>query len=163
MVASILDIDHPTKLQDFWNLLGQEVIASTRTMVLHIIEDKVAGVVTLLMPASETGPFRSYVEKLMVSPDHRRKGIARILILKLEEIAREKERWLLVSHKDFWISFCWVLTDWQMLDTEIGSPAEHVYPRLGYTKVGIVPRYGISPKDGRLVDELFFYKDLRDE
>lgn len=50
----------------------------------------------------------------------------------------------------------------QMLDTTIGSGAEHVYPKLGYKTIGIVPKYGISPKDGKLVDEMFFYKDLRD-
>jgi hypothetical protein len=48
-----------------------------------------------------------------------------------------------------------------MLDTVIGSEAELVYPRLGYKEVGRIPRYGISPQDGRLVDEIFFYKDLR--
>jgi hypothetical protein len=36
-----------------------------------------------------------------------------------------------------------------------------VYPRLGYAEWGILPGYGISPKDGSLVDEKFFYKDLR--
>ena len=49
-----------------------------------------------------------------------------------------------------------------MLDTTIGLPAENVYPKLGWTELGVVPKYGISPEDGRLVDEKFFYKDLRD-
>lgn len=48
-----------------------------------------------------------------------------------------------------------------MLDTIIGSAAEFVYPKFGWIEVGRVPKYGISPEDGRLVDELFFYKDLR--
>ena len=48
-----------------------------------------------------------------------------------------------------------------MLDTEIGSPAEHVYPKLGYKAYGIIPGSGLSPKDGKVRDELFFYKDLR--
>ncbi len=49
-----------------------------------------------------------------------------------------------------------------MLDTTVGLPAENVYPKLGWTLIGVVPKYGISPKDGSLVDEKFFYKDLRD-
>ena len=49
-----------------------------------------------------------------------------------------------------------------MLDTMVGLPAEHVYPRLGYIEVGVIPKFGISPKDGTLRDEIFFYKDLRD-
>jgi hypothetical protein len=48
-----------------------------------------------------------------------------------------------------------------MLDTVIGSEAELVYRRLGYNEVGRIPRYGISPRDGSLVDEIFYYKDLR--
>lgn len=49
------------------------------------------------MPASETGPFRSFVEKLMVSPEHRRKGYARNLMEGLEELAGERGRGLVVS------------------------------------------------------------------
>jgi hypothetical protein len=49
----------------------------------------------------------------------------------------------------------------QTLDTTIGSGAEFVYPKMGYQEIGIVPNYGVSPRDGSLVDEMFFYKDLR--
>ena len=49
-----------------------------------------------------------------------------------------------------------------MLDTTVGLPAEHIYPKFGYTELGVIPKYGFSPEDGRLVDEKFFYKDLRD-
>lgn len=48
-----------------------------------------------------------------------------------------------------------------MLDTTIGSGAEHVYPKLGYKEIGVVPNYGFSPNDGSLMDEMFFYKDAR--
>jgi len=51
--------------------------------------------------------------------------------------------------------------DGQTLDTTIGSGAEHVYPKLGYKEVGVIPRYGFSPDDRRLRDEVFFYKDLK--
>ena len=51
-----------------------------------------------------------------------------------------------------------------MLDTTIGLPADDVYPKLGWTAYGVIPKYGISPRDGKtLVDERFYYKDLRDE
>lgn len=50
----------------------------------------------------------------------------------------------------------------QMLDTTIGSGAEHVYPKLDYKELGVIPNFGFSPKDGSLVDEVFFYKDLRE-
>ncbi|KAJ7602411.1 hypothetical protein DFH06DRAFT_1258851 [Mycena polygramma] len=46
------------------------------------------------------------------------------------------------------------------LDTETGSPAEIIYPRLGYTQLGIIPKYGVSPVDGSLIAETFFWKQL---
>ena len=60
--------------------------------------DEVAGYVVLGMPECETGPFRGEVLKLMVSIKYRRMGIARRLMMKLEEVAREKHRELLVGH-----------------------------------------------------------------
>ncbi|KIW90941.1 uncharacterized protein Z519_08724 [Cladophialophora bantiana CBS 173.52] len=106
-------------------------------------ELEVSGVVSLATPFSQTGPFRGLVEKLFVSPLHRRRGIAKQMMAKLESVAMGLGRWSL------------------MLDTVVGSEAEHVYPRLGYEKVGFVKEYGYSPVDGRLVDEVWFWKDLR--
>lgn len=103
------------------------------------------GVVMLSYPFAETGPMRSGVEKLLVSPKWRNHGIAKKLMNAVEQKAREVGRTVL------------------MLSTEVGSPAEYVYPKLGYTRLGVVPRHGISPKDGRLTDELFFYKHLESE
>lgn len=50
-----------------------------------------------------------------------------------------------------------------MLDVPVGSPAEQsrMYEQAGYVEVGTIPRFSIDPKDGSLVDEKFFYKDLR--
>ncbi|KAJ9662899.1 hypothetical protein H2198_001127 [Neophaeococcomyces mojaviensis] len=104
---------------------------------------EVAGVVSLHKPESETGPFRGEVEKLFTSPNHRRKGVARTIMRELEMVAVRDDRWSL------------------LLDTTVGTEAENVYPRLGYTRMGVVKAYGISPEDGQLVDEVWFWKDLR--
>jgi hypothetical protein len=48
-----------------------------------------------------------------------------------------------------------------MLDTAVGTAAEKMYPKLGYTAWGVVPNYGINPRDGSFVSEVWFYKDLR--
>lgn len=105
-------------------------------------EEELAGIVNLVMPVTETGPFRGVVEKLLVSPRYRKMGIAKAMMGKLEDVAREKRRTLL------------------LLDTETGSPAEVVYIRLGYIQVGIIPDYGISPFDKSLKAGTFFYKNL---
>ncbi|KEF53382.1 uncharacterized protein A1O9_10357 [Exophiala aquamarina CBS 119918] len=106
-------------------------------------ELEVSGLVALSTPFSQTGPFRGVVQKLFTSPFHRRKGIARAMMKKLEEVAWDLGRWSL------------------LLDTTVGTDAEHVYPRLGYKQIAYVREYGFSPKDGRLLDEIWFYKDLR--
>ena len=106
-------------------------------------DQDLAGTVSLSMPPSETGPFRGIVQNLFVSPYHRRKGLARQMLAELERQALSYDRWNL------------------MLDTMQGSAAETLYHRLGWEKLGVVRDYGIDPRDGRLLDEVFFVKDLR--
>ena len=60
-------------------------------------EKHLAGYVVLHMPFTESGPFRAEVQKLFVHPDSRRQGIARMLMVKLEEIARAHDRTMLVG------------------------------------------------------------------
>lgn len=57
----------------------------------------VAGYVVLSMAWSQTGPFRGEVLKLMVSPERRRRRVARRLMGMLEDVATEKGRTMLVS------------------------------------------------------------------
>ncbi|OAQ95155.1 acetyltransferase (GNAT) family domain-containing protein [Purpureocillium lilacinum] len=103
----------------------------------------IAGVVELATPDTDTGPFRADVEMLMVSPNHRRAGLGKRLMAAVEDAGRQRGRTLL------------------QLSTTAGSVAEErLYPALGYTKLGTVPNYGISPVDGQLVDGVYFYKDL---
>lgn len=117
-------------------------LATTSDEAINALPLSVAGVVSLATPFSETGPFRSLVEKFFVSPSHRRLGFGRKLMTKLEQVALSQERTNI------------------LLDTTVGTPAEQVYPRLGYRRMGVIERYGINPLDGRLVDEVWFWKDL---
>ena len=116
---------------------------SAPSLNINNVEYEVAGVMSLHMPESETGPFRGLVEKVFTSPNHRRKGIMRTVMRELERLARQDGRWSL------------------LLDTTVGTDAEGVYPRLGYTRMGEINAYGISPKTGEYVDEVWYWKDLR--
>ena len=109
---------------------------------LDLDNHELAGYAYLQSNATETGPFRGEVLKLLVDPKFRRRGVASAVMAKVEEVAAEQGLTQLV------------------LDTEEGSGAEFLYPKLGYTRVGVVPQEGISPEDGRLVNEIFFYKHL---
>jgi GNAT superfamily N-acetyltransferase len=84
-----------------------DILSGERYIIMQLApnpttgEEEVAGIVMLAAPFNETGPFRGYVEKLLVCPQHRRKGIARTIMTKLDEVAKEKGRLLLVSYSIF--------------------------------------------------------------
>lgn len=125
----------------WWRSLVDEVGRGTRDILVILLNhptDEVIGVVSLAKPASETGAMRGLVEKLFVHPHHRGRGLSRVLMRELESLARSHRRWLL------------------LLDTEKGSPAQSIYVRLGFEVMGECRDYGWSPRDGKLVDEVFF-------
>jgi GNAT superfamily N-acetyltransferase len=53
----------------------------------------------LSIPSTETEPFRGWAEKLLVSPWYRKMGVGKILMKKLEEVARGKGKTLPASPK----------------------------------------------------------------
>ena len=80
--------------------------------------------------------------KLLVHPTARRRGIARGLMLALEDVAREEGRTLLT------------------LDTWTGSHAETLYRSLGYVTVGVIPRYARGSTTTGLEPATIMYKEL---
>jgi hypothetical protein len=46
-----------------------------------------------------------------------------------------------------------------VLDTVTGDPAERLYLRLGWNKVGVIPNYALYP-DGRYCDTTVFWKQV---
>lgn len=46
-----------------------------------------------------------------------------------------------------------------VLDTVTGSPAERLYARLGWERVGEIPRYALWPQGG-FCSTTVFYRDL---
>ncbi|ROT40550.1 acetyltransferase [Sodiomyces alkalinus F11] len=141
------------KLLAWWKERIAEVSAGTRLIVILLDESEpgtkpkgreLMGVVMLVMPMSETGPMRGFMEKLLVHTKFRRRGAARELLQRLEGEAVRRGRTLL------------------MTDAETGSPAEEIYKKFGFVEIGKIPQYGISPNNpsGELRDETFFYKRL---
>jgi GNAT superfamily N-acetyltransferase len=104
--------------------------------------EEVIGVVMLALAPQDNGQHRAEVAKLMVHPNHRRKGLARKLMAAIDGLALSLDRWLLV------------------LDTVTGDRAEKLYPACGYQKVGVIPDYAYG-SHGKLDATTVFYKDLR--
>lgn len=85
------------KILASWTAWSEQVAAGNRVIILQLTEEDVlAGVVSLFMPETETGKHRSEVGRLLVSPDFRKRGLAREMMGVLEQVAREKERWMVV-------------------------------------------------------------------
>ena len=100
------------------------------------------GTVQLVMCMPPNQPHRADVAKLLVQRTARGQGIGRLLMEHAEEVARLAGKTLLV------------------LDTATGDEAEKLYVRLGWTMLGVIPRYAMYP-DGRWGDTSFFWKQLR--
>jgi len=103
-IATFLPPLKDDKMTSWWQDRCKEVETGERHIVMQMApnpttgESEVAGFVMLGKPFAETGPFRGSVEKLLVLPEHRKKGFARALMVKLEEVARAEGRGLLVSN-----------------------------------------------------------------
>jgi GNAT superfamily N-acetyltransferase len=93
------------KILASWNEWSSQVEAGTRVIVVQLTGDadpsEVAGVASLYMPETETGRHRSEVGRLLVSPQFRKRGLARGLMGVLEDVAREKGRWMVVGFRSF--------------------------------------------------------------
>lgn len=118
------------------------VLAGTRRVVVARMGERVVGTVqlNLAMPANQV--HRAAVAKLLVHPVARRRGVARAVMVALEDIARSEQRTLLT------------------LDTVTGSAAEPLYQSLGYTIVGVIPRYARAALTPELESTTIMYKEL---
>lgn len=139
-VGFMEDIDQASA-EEYW----RTVLAKFRTGALIVfgafIEDALVGTAMLVVNTPPNQPHRADVSKLLVSPKYRRRGIAKALLLAVEEKAMEMGRYLLI------------------LDTETGSDADILYRNLEWQEVGIVPRHALSPS-GELKATTVFYKEL---
>jgi GNAT superfamily N-acetyltransferase len=101
----------------------------------------IVGTVQLQPVAFPNGRHRASVSKLLVHTACRGRGIASALMSALEQHAREIGRTLLV------------------LDTHTGSPAEDIYLRWGWQRVGVIEDYALTP-DGELAPTTIMSKRL---
>lgn len=131
------------KAEAFWAGIADKVGAGDRLIWTARDESTGAllGTVQLIIGLPDNQPHRGDVAKLMVSPKARRRGVARQLMLALEDEARARGLRTLV------------------LDTVTGSPADALYRQLGWIEVGPVPDYALFP-DGTPCSTTFFYRAL---
>ncbi len=116
-------------------------LGDARLLWVAEVDGKVAGTVQLCPSLKANGRHRAEIQKLLVHPEFRGRGIASKLMAEAESMAASLGRWLLV------------------LDTESQSHAETVYKHLGWIPCGGVPGFALSTA-GVPRDNVFYYKEL---
>jgi len=104
------------------------------------------GTAMLEFASAPNQPHRAEVQKLLVHPDARRRGVARALMAQVEIEARRAGRSLLT------------------LDTRAGDAAENLYRAMGWQEAGRIPGFALNA-DRTPCDTIFFWKqvDLSDQ
>lgn len=118
------------------------VRAGTRRVLVALRDERIIGTVQVDFALPPNQQHRAEVAKLLVHPAARRRGVARALMIALEETVRSEGRTLIT------------------LDTVTGGNAERLYRSLGYAVAGVIPRYARSSLTPELEGTTIMYKEL---
>lgn len=125
----------------FWRKVADEAAAGRRVLLAAHDAQGICGTVQLILDQPDNQPHRADLAKMLVHRRARRQGVGAALMRAAEAAARARGRDLLV------------------LDTVTGSDAARLYERLGWTRVGEIPRYALWPRGG-YVATTYYYRDL---
>lgn len=128
----------------FYRRAAADVAAGRKILLAGWVDGALSGTVMLDVATPANQPHRAEVQKLLVHPDVRRRGLARALMLRAELEAARAGRTLLT------------------LDTRADDHAEGLYRDLGWTEAGRIPGYALNA-DGSTHATVLFYKNLPDE
>ncbi len=127
--------------RDAFEAVALEIEQGRRVLLAAFAADELVGTVQVHLAMQPNSPHRAEVVQLLVRRPSRGRGVARLLMERAEQEALVEGKTLLV------------------LDTVTGDPAERLYERTGWTKVGVIPGYALYP-DGRPCDATVFWKAL---
>ena len=136
---------HPMPVEKalgFWQRVADDVARGERALlVAEDADGRIVGTVQLILAQPENQPHRADVAKMLVHRRARRHGVAGRLMERVETVARDEGKTLLV------------------LDTVSGSDAERLYLRAGWRRVGEIPDYALMP-DGAFCPTTIFHKAI---
>jgi GNAT superfamily N-acetyltransferase len=127
--------------ESFFEKVFDGVQLGDRILLAAFTDSHLVGTVQIVTATPPNQPHRADVAKLLVLRSARGQGVASRLMKQAEEASRLAGKTLLV------------------LDTVTGDLAERLYMSLGWTPVGVIPRYAMYP-DGRWCDTTIFWKQL---
>ena len=126
----------------FWSDTVRPALAGGRRVLLIVqVGGRLAGTVQLDCDTPPNQPHRADVSKLLVHPEFRGRGLARELMMAIEEEARARGRHLIT------------------LDTA-SNAAEALYLSLGYERAGVIPGYARDPIEDRYDSTTIMFKRL---
>jgi len=125
----------------FWRRKAAEVAQGKRVLLAAWADGVLAGTAMLDIDMPPNQPHRADVQKVLVHPDARRRGMARALMDAIEAEARLERRDLLV------------------LDTKEGDAAEVMYRTAGWQEVGRIPDFALNA-EGTLDATILFWKKV---
>lgn len=126
----------------FWSSVARGVANGERALLVAEDALGICGTAQLILSQPPNQPHRADVSKVLVHRRARRQGLGAALMRAVEATARECGKDLLV------------------LDTVTGGDAQRMYERLGWVRVGDIPRYALMPT-GEPCSTTYYYRDLR--
>jgi GNAT superfamily N-acetyltransferase len=131
----------PADAMPYWESVARAVSDGQTVLIVAEKDAVILGTVQLGIGMMPNQPHRADLKKLLVHRRARGLGLSRLLMDAAESEAAKHGRHVLV------------------LDTATGSPAESIYEKFGWQRVGVVPQYALMP-DGSYCGSTFFYKSL---
>ncbi len=125
----------------FWKRAAADVAAGTRILLAAWHEAILVGTAMLEFASAPNQPHRAEVQKLLVHPEARRRGVARTLMTRLEQEAQRAGKTLLT------------------LDTRAGDAAERLYRDMGWHEAGRIPGFALNA-DRVPCETVFFWKPV---
>lgn len=131
--------ESPAQVEAFWRSAARA--GDPRLVLVADDAQGIAGVVMLAPAAAAFQPHRADIAKVIVHRRARGRGLATALMRAAEHEALRSGRTVL------------------SLMTRRGSAAEHLYRKLGWARVGLLPDDSLRP-DGQLCDAAVYVKRL---
>lgn len=129
----------PEVARGYWRKVAADVAAGRRVLLAAWLEGALVGTVQLDLDTPQNQPHCAHLEKLLVDPAVRRRGVGRALLQRAEQTAQRLNRRRL------------------MLDARAGDAAELLYRELGWQEVGRIPGFELD-ETGAAHDTVFFWK-----
>jgi GNAT superfamily N-acetyltransferase len=131
----------PERAAEEWRVTASLLDPENRVLLAACEDGAVVGTVQIVRASAENGLHRGQIVRFAVRGDLRGRGIGRALLEAAVERARE-----------LGISLLW-------LTTHADTDSDRIYERLGWTRLGAMPRFARRP-DGVVGATAFYYLEL---